>query len=112
MFALTLSIGVNAPDENPIQIEPFSHQNLSFMNVAPHQHELAGAVPPEPQGFPADPGFDDVKLPPHLAPRSLEERFTAMEYEIASIKKKQFVWMKKIFQYMSRISKSGRRNDV
>ena len=112
MSALALSIGVNAPDENPIQIEPFSHQNLSSMNLVPHEYELAGVVPPEPQGFPADPGHDDIQLPPHPAPRSLEERFTAMEHEIASIKKKQSVWMKKIFQYMSRISKSCRRDDV
>ncbi|KAJ8649234.1 hypothetical protein MRB53_002257 [Persea americana] len=68
MSALALSIGVNAPDENPIQIEPFSHQNLSSMNLVPHEYELAGVVPSEPQGFPADPGHDDIQLPPHPAP--------------------------------------------
>ncbi|KAJ8649253.1 hypothetical protein MRB53_002276 [Persea americana] len=88
MSALALSNGVNAPDENPIQIEPFSNQNLSSMNLVPHEYELAGVVPPEPQGFPADPGHADIQLPPHPAPRSLEERFTTMEHEIASIKKK------------------------
>ncbi|KAJ8649245.1 hypothetical protein MRB53_002268 [Persea americana] len=82
------------------------------MNLVPHEYELAGVVPPEPQGFPADPGHDDIQLPPHPAPRSLEERFTAMEHEIASIKRKQSVWMKKIFQYISRISKSWKRDDV
>ncbi|KAJ8620060.1 hypothetical protein MRB53_028589 [Persea americana] len=112
MSALALSIGVNAPDEIPIQIDPFSHQNLSSMNLVPHEYELAGVVHPEPQGFPADSGHDDIQLAPHPAPRSLEERFTAMEHEIASIKKKQSVWMKKIFQYMSRISKSCKRDDV
>ncbi|KAJ8649539.1 hypothetical protein MRB53_002562 [Persea americana] len=105
MSALALSIGVNAPDENPIQIKPFSHQNLSSTNLVPHQHELAGAVPPAPQGSAANPGHDDVQLPPHPAPESLEERFTAMEHEIDSIKKKQSVWIKKIFQYVSDFQK-------
>ncbi|KAJ8645340.1 hypothetical protein MRB53_007088 [Persea americana] len=106
MSTLALSIGINAPDENPIQIEPFSHQNLSSMNLVPHQHELAGVVPPEPQGFPANPRHDDVQLPPHPAPRSLEERFTAMEHKIASIKKKQPEWMKKCCAFTGKSSQT------
>ncbi|KAJ8627972.1 hypothetical protein MRB53_021279 [Persea americana] len=123
MTALAFSFGVPKPHgERPLFKGPFSQINLNQMNLLPNNHVPIADDPPIAQE-PASPSPPPPRAsssrhsssPRPSTSSSTLDRLGAIVIDVACIKmehKKMKKTMNKMFQYLSTISKSCRRDDV
>ena len=123
MNALAFSFGVPKPfGERPLFKAPFSQINLNQMNLLLNNHVPIADDPPiaqEPASHPPPPlrasSSRHIPSPHPSTSNSTLDHLGAIETNVSYIKREQKKIKKtinKLFQYLSTISKSCRRDDV